>query len=108
MTDNKTTTTTKTKVRYAVHYNERNYEYVLHSEKRHFLRNIADVINVLEYCIVQDLKKELYTPSEKLYNFNVIRLVNDEREENGNSEEFNAAVKAILEQIVKDNIQRYK
>lgn len=107
MTDNKTTTT-KTKVRYAVHYNERNYEYVLHSEKRHFLRNIADVINVLEYCIVQDLKKELYTPSEKLYNFNVIRLVNDEPEDNGNSEEFNATVKAILEQIVKDNIQRYK
>ena len=106
MTDNKTTT--KTKVRYAVHYNERNYEYVLHSEKRHFLRNIADVINVLEYCVTQDLKKELYTPSEKLYNFNVIRLVNDEPEENGNSEEFNAAVKAILEQIVKDNIQRYK
>ena len=108
MTDNKTTTTTKTKVRYAVHYNERNYEYVLHSEKRHFLRNIADVINVLEYCVTQDLKKELYTPSEKLYNFNVIRLVNDEPEENGNSEEFNAAVKAILEQIVKDNIQRCK
>lgn len=108
MTDNKTTTTTKTKVRYAVHYNERNYEYVLHSEKRHFLRNIADVINVLEYCVTQDLKKELYVPSEKLYNFNVIRLVNDEPEENGNSEEFNAAVKAILEQIVKDNIQRCK
>ena len=107
MTDNNKTTT-KTKVRYAVHYNERNYEYVLHSEKRHFLRNIADVINVLEYCVTQDLKKELYTPSEKLYNFNVIRLVNDEPEENGNSEEFNLVIKAILEQIVKDNIQRYK
>ena len=33
----------KTHVRYAVHYNDRNYEYALHSGKGHYLKNMADV-----------------------------------------------------------------
>ena len=109
MTDNKTTTTTKTKVRYAVHYNERNYEYVLHSEKRHFLRNIADVINVLEYCIVQDLKKNDYKIDGDTYNYDVIRLVNDTPDEGWTcAGMFKDAVKVLVGQMLDDNIQRNK
>ena len=71
----------KTKVRYVVKYNGRNYEHPLHSNKRYFIRNIADVVNILEYCVTQDLKNDLYKPSDKLYNFNVSRLVNDVKED---------------------------
>ena len=95
-----------TKVRYAVHYNDRNYEYALHSGKRHFIRNIADVINILEYCIVQDLKNDLYAPSEKLYNFNVVRLVNDKPDEAFNGDEFIGSLRVIAARIIADNIQR--
>jgi hypothetical protein len=96
----------KPKVRYAVHYQDRNYEYALHSEKRHFVRNIADVVNILEYCIVQDLKNDLYTPSEKLYNFNVVRMVNDKPDETFNGDEFIGSLKAMAARIIADNIQR--
>ena len=44
----------KMKVRYTVEYNGRNYEHPLHSNKRYFIRNIADVVNILEYCVTQD------------------------------------------------------
>jgi hypothetical protein len=98
------------KVRYAVHYNDRNYEYALHSGKGHFLRNIADVVNVLEYCVTGDLKKELYKPSEKLYNFEVIRLVNDKPDEKWIETDdktlFHDALKIVVGQIINDTIQR--
>ena len=80
----KVATSQKPKVRYAVHYQDRNYEYALHSGKRHFVRNIADIVNILEYCIVQDLKDALYKEDEKLYNFDVIRMVNDKPDEKWN------------------------
>ena len=47
--------TRKTHVRYAVHYNDRNYEYALHSDKGHYLKNMADVLNVIEYSVTVDL-----------------------------------------------------
>ena len=100
----------KPKVRYAVHYNERNYEYALHSGKGYYLKNMADVLNVLEYCVTVDLKKELYKPSEKLYNFEVIRLVNDEPDETwesrGDKALLNNSLKEVVGQIVIDTIQR--
>ena len=100
----------KPKVRYAAHYQDRNYEYALHSGKGHFLRNLADVVNVLEYCVTQDLKKELYKPDEKLYNFEVIRLVNDQPDEKWESREdkkvLNDSLKEVVGQIVRDAIQR--
>jgi 16S rRNA C1402 (ribose-2'-O) methylase RsmI len=96
----------KPKVRYAVKYQDRNYEYVLHSAKGHFLRNLADVVNVLEYCVTVDLKKELYKPTEKLYNFNVVRLVNDKPDEKFNGEEFRETMLKVVQQIVLDNVQR--
>lgn len=99
----------KTRVRYAVHYNDRNYEYALHSGKGHFLRNLADVLNVLEYCVVQDLKKDNYQSLDKLYNYDVIRLVNDAEDEawtNKDKPKFIEAVKTFVWQMIEDNIQR--
>ena len=100
----------KTHVRYAVHYNDRNYEYALHSGKGHYLKNMADVLNVLEYCVTVDLKKDLYKPCEKLYNFEVIRLVNDKQDEKWESQDdkalLNDSLKIIVGQIVRDMIQR--
>ena len=99
----------KPKVRYAVQYQDRNYEYALHSGKGHFLRNLADVVNVLEYCVTVDLKKELYKPTEMMYNFDVMRLVNDAEDEvwtNKDKPKFIEAVKTIVWQIVQDTIQR--
>lgn len=101
MTDN-----AKPKVRYAVQYLDRNYEYALHSAKKHFVRNIADVVNILEYCIVQDLKNDLYKPSDKLYNFNVTRMVDDKPDETFNGEKFIEAMKVMADQMIADNIQR--
>lgn len=96
-----------TKVRYAVHYNDKNYEYALHSGKRHFLRNLADVINVIEYCVTQDLKKNLYKKNDYMYNVNVIRMVNDINDENWDFKKFNESiVREIVDQIINDNIQR--
>lgn len=100
----------KPKVRYAVHYQDRNYEYALHSAKGHYLRNLADVVNVLEYCVTVDLRRDLYKPCEKLYNFEVIRLVNDKPDEKWESHDdkalLNDSLKIIVGQIVRDTIQR--
>jgi hypothetical protein len=100
----------KPKVRYAVHYQDRNYEYALHSAKGHYLRNLADVVNVLEYCVTVDLRRDLYKPCEKLYNFEVIRLVNDSPDEKWESREdkkvLNDSLKEVVGQIVRDTIQR--
>lgn len=99
----------KTKVRYVVQYNDRTYEHPLHSNKRYFIRNIADVVNVLEYCIMQELKKDqaLYGNEEKLYNFNVVRLVNDKEETTvdaiNNTMEFNDLMGKLAKRIVNDN-----
>ena len=102
----------KTKVRYVVKYNGRNYEHPLHSNKRYFIRNIADVVNILEYCVTQDLKNDLYKPSDKLYNFNVSRLVNDVKEDTDeakiNAMRFNQVISEIVRQMVNDNILRSK
>lgn len=99
-------------VRYTVEYNRRNYEHPLHSNKRYYIRNIADVVNILEYCVTQDLKNDLYKPSDKLYNFNVIRLINDVKENtdeaNINATKFNQVILEIVKQMVNDNILRNK
>lgn len=101
-----------TRVRYVVKYNDRTYEHPLHSNKRYYIRNIADVVNILEYCVTQDLKNDLYKPSNKLYNFNVNRLVNDKTETTvdaiSNSMEFNDLMTRIVTRIVNDNILRNK
>ena len=102
----------KTKVRYVVQYNDRTYEHPLHSNKRYFIRNIADVVNILEYCVTQDLKNDLYKPSDKLYNFNVDRLVNDVKEDTDeakiNATRFNQVISEIVRQMVNDNMLRNK
>lgn len=101
--------TENTHVRYTVEYNGRNYEHPLHSNKRYFVRNIADVVNILEYCVTQDLKKnnELYEDAKKLYNFFVTRLVNDKADTTTdglhNSLMLNDLMKKIVAQIVNDN-----
>jgi len=96
----------KTKVRYAVHYKDRNYEYALHSSKGHFLRNLADVVNVLEYCVTMDLKASLYKPDQELYNFEVVRLVNDEVDGAFDQVAFKVNLDAIVKRAIEDNIQR--
>ena len=98
----------KPKIRYAVHYQDRNYEYALHSSKKHFVRNIADIVNILEYCVVQDLKTALYKPDDKLYNFDVMRLVNDRMDETFDQISFKDTLRKIVNQIIEDNIQRNK
>ena len=107
---NVNTQNNKPKVRYTVHYNDRNYEYALHSSKGFFLRNIADVVNILEYCVRMDLKKTLYKYDGKMYTFEVNRLVNDkpdEKWESGNDKALlHDSLDIILRQIVQDTIQR--
>ncbi len=101
----------KTKVRYVVKYNDRTYEHPLHSDKRLFIRNIADVLNILEYCVTQDLKKGLYKQDSEWYNFDVVRLVNDKTDSSVdgiyNAMVFNDTMGKIVEQIVNDNRLRY-
>lgn len=98
------TTTNKVKVRYGVHYNDRNYEYVLHSNKKYFLRNLADVINVVEYCVTQELKN--IKDKDKVYNVEIIRFVNDVKDENWDASIFMSAVKVLINQMVVDTVQR--
>ena len=102
----------KTHVRYTVEYNGRNYEHPLHSNKRYFIKNIADVVNILEYCVSQDLKNDLYKPSDKLYNFNVRRLVNDKDvssvDDISNLMALNDCMRRFVGQMVNDNILRNK
>lgn len=98
------TTTNKVKVRYGVHYNDRNYEYVLHSNKKYFLRNLADVINVVEYCVTQELKNS--KDKDKVYNVEIIRFVNDVKDENWDASIFMSAVKVLINQMVVDTVQR--
>lgn len=98
----------KTKIRYVVKYKDRTYEHPLHSNKRYFIRNVADVVNVLEYCVSQDLKNALYDNSNLGYTFNVDRLVNDVPDKNFDNDKFNNSVSSILEQSIYDNIKRNK
>ena len=101
----------KTKVRYVVQYNDRTYEHPLHSNKKLYIRNIADVLNILEYCVTQDLKKGLYKQDSEWYNFEVVRLVNDKTDGSVdgiyNAMVFNDTMGKIVEQIVNDNRLRY-
>ena len=99
-----------TKVRYGVHYRDLNYEYALHSNKRHFLRNMADVVNVIEYCVTQELKKNGYKVDPNMSDaIEVIRFVND-KEDDGwkKKDDFNNSIKKIVDQMVIDTIQRTK
>ena len=99
-----------TKVRYGVHYRDLNYEYALHSNKRHFLRNMADVVNVIEYCVTQELKKNGYKVDPNMSDsIEVIRFVND-KEDDGwkKKEDFKNSIKKIVDQMVIDTIQRTK
>ena len=100
------TTTNKTKVRYGVDYNDRNYEYVLHSNKKYFLRNLADVINVVEYCVTQELKNNNGKENDKVYNVEIIRFVNDVKDENWDASSFMSAVKVLIHQMIVDTVQR--
>lgn len=103
-----------THVRYVVNYNGRTYEHPLHSNKRYFIKNIADVVNILEYCVTQDMKKGvgknkdgLYDSDCELYNFDVVRLLNDKKEESDeamyNANQFSNLMSKIVERIIKDN-----
>ena len=103
-----------THVRYVVKYNGRTYEHPLHSNKRYYIKNIADVVNILEYCVTQDMKKGigknkdgLYDPDCGLYNFDVVRLINDKEEESDearyNANQFSDLMSKIIERIIKDN-----
>ena len=98
----------KTKVRYGVKYRDMNYEYALHSYKKHFLRNIAEVVNVVEYCVTQELKKNGYNVDPKMYEIEITRFVNDKEDENWMKEDFKAAIKQIVDEMVVDTIQRTK
>ena len=104
------TPTEKTHVRYTVEYNGRHYEHPLHSNKKYFIKNAADVVNILEYCVGQDLKKDLYDSGEKLYNFNVVRLVNDRPdpnwEEGDDGLKYHESLKNLIMQFVLDSVKR--
>ena len=106
-----------THVRYVVTYNGRTYEHPLHSNKRHFIKNIADIVNILEYCVTQDMKKGigknkdgLYDPDCELYNFDVVGLVNDKEEESDeathSANQFLDLMSRAVERIIKDNNTR--
>lgn len=98
----------KTKVRYGVKYRDMNYEYALHSYKKHFLRNIAEVVNVVEYCVTQELKKNGYKVDPKMHEIEITRFVNDKEDENWMKEDFKAAIKQMVDEMVVDTIQRTK
>lgn len=98
----------KTKVRYGVKYRDMNYEYALHSYKKHFLRNIAEVVNVLEYCVTQELKKNGYKVDPKMYEVEITRFVNDKEDENWMKDDFKAAIKQMVDEMVVDTVQRTK
>lgn len=100
------TTSNKTKVRYGVHYNDRNYEYVLHSNKRYFLRNLADVINVVEYCVTQELKNNNGKDNVIAENVEIIRFVNDVKDETWDASTFMSAIKVLTHQMIVDTVQR--
>ena len=104
----------KTHVRYIVEYNGRNYEHPLHSNKRFYIKNIADVVNILEYCVTQDMKRGvgknkdgLYGSDCELYNFHVVRLVNDKEETTDEAKyeanHFSELMSKTVERIIKDN-----
>jgi hypothetical protein len=103
-----------THVRYVVKYNDRTYEHPLHSNKRYFIKNIADVVNILEYCVVQDMKRGigkgkngLYGTDCELYNFHVIRLINDKEDDSDearyNANQFADLLSKTVERIIADN-----
>lgn len=94
----------KTKVRYRVKHNDLNYEYVLHSNKHRFLKNLADVVNVVEYCIGREIKNG-FDPNGK-YILEITRLVNDKVDETWNSAKFDEAIRTIISQMVEDYLQR--
>ncbi len=94
----------KTKVRYRVKHNDLNYEYVLHSNKHRFLKNIADVVNVVEYCVGKELKKG-FDPNGK-YILEITRLVNDKVDETWDRSKFDESIMTIIRQMIEDNIQR--
>ena len=96
----------KTHVRYVVNYNDRTYEHPLHSNKLYFIKNIADVVNILEYCVTQDLKNALYKADEKMYDFNVERLVDDKIDERFDKDWFKGATSSMIKQMIDDTIQR--
>lgn len=99
----------KTKVRYGVHFNDKNYEYVLHSNKKFYLRNIADVVNVVEYCVTKELKADNYKVgdnNDKFFNVEIIRFVNDVEDTTWMKDEFKAFIKGMIDQVLVDNVQR--
>lgn len=96
----------KTKVRYGVHYNDRNYEYVLHSNKRYFLRNLADVINVVEYCVTQELKNNNGKDNVIAEKVEIIRFVNDVKDETWDASTFMSAINVLTHQMIVDTVQR--
>ena len=104
----------KTRIRYVVKYNDRTYEHPLHSNKRYFIKNIADVVNILEYCVVQDMKRGigknkegLYDPDCELYNFDVVRLVNDKEDGSEkaryDANQFADLMSMAVKHIIEDN-----
>ena len=97
-----------THVRYVVTYDGRTYEHSLHSNRRHFIKNMADVVNVIEYCVMRDLKTGdgVYKPMEKLYNYKVTRLVNDAVDESFDASKFKGVLDGIVSQTVGDIVQR--
>ena len=97
---------TATKVRYAVGYGGRNYEYALHSNKRHFVRNIADIVNILEYCVFQDIKGGKSQDDESLYDFSIKRLMNDVEDAAFDVERFKGVLNILVGQMVADILQR--
>ena len=71
---------------------------------------MADVVNVIEYCVTQELKKNEYKIDPNMSDvIEVIRFVND-KEDDGwkKKDDFNNSIKKIVDQMVIDTIQRTK
>ena len=104
------------KIRYAVEFNGRNYERVLHSKKELRLRNIADVLNVIEYCLFKELTaintknggKVDESIAEKITpTYSVTRFKNDEKNLDwDDADKFKSGVDAFVKQMIVDFIDR--
>ena len=66
------------------------------------------MINVIEYCVTQELKKNDFKVDTKMYEVEVTRFVNDKEDENWMKEEFKFATRQMIEQMISDTIQRTK
>ena len=85
-------------VRYKVNYGDRKYGYVLHKNRSLELRNLADLLNVVEYCVVQDLK----AGNTDIPRIEVVRYIDNVEDGEWDQETFIGAILDFINQMLFD------